>query len=298
MFGIELSWHIILFGVLTGFFVGMLTGFFGAGGGFIITPMLNVFMGLPMNLAVGTSACQVLGASTFSLWHHFDRRLLGIRVAICAGIGIPLGTWLGATVVQRLKFLEAWTIGGKSVSPVDIVLLTVFAVFLLAIGAWMFYDGFFRRHAEDAAHVGYLYRLRIPPLYKFRTISAGPFSIPVLVMLGLFMGFMGGLLGIGGGVIMLPALFYLIGQETKYAAYVTTILIFCSGAFSTFFHALDHNIDYPLAAALVSGAFFGARCGAILQKKTSGKSIRRYFAFVVLAAWLLVIYKLIRIFYT
>ncbi len=293
-------WTLFLGAPLLGFSVGMLTGFFGAGGGFIITPALNIFLGLEMNLAVGTSACQVLGASAFSLYHHLDRRLMGVKVAACTGIGIPLGAFCGVRTVEAIKGLAAWKINGTEIDPVNVVLLGIFAVFLLLIGGWMFFDNFYlRRHTDDNedTHVGLLFSLRIPPIFRFRTIPAGMFSIPVLVFLGLIMGFLGGLLGIGGGVIMLPVLFYLVGQETKFAAQTTTMLIFVSGAFSSLFHAIDHNIDYPMVAVLMCGALLGARCGARLQKKVTGKSLRKYFAFVVLAAWLLVVYKLTQMFF-
>ena len=110
------------------------------------------------------------------------------------------------------------------------------------------------------------------------------------------MGFMSGLLGIGGGVIMMPMLFYIIGQETKYATLTSTMLIFISGLFATFFHAMHNNINYILVVALITGAFFGTKTGVKIHKKISGKSIRKYFAFVVLFAALMVIYKIIRIF--
>ena len=292
------NYHLLLGGAVLGAGGGTLTGFFGAGGGFIITPALNIFLGLEMNMAVGTSACQVLGASTFSLCNHLDRRLMGIKVAICAGLGIPLGTFCGSRLVKAMKGLPAWNINNMAVDPVNVILLGIFSVFLLLIGGWMLFDNFYlRRHCDDDEnkHVGIMYTLRIPPLGRFRTVPAGPFSIPVLVFLGGIMGFLSGLLGIGGGVIMLPMLFYAVGQETKFATHTDMMLIFLSGAFSTLFHAIDHNINYPLAVAMMAGAFVGAGVGAKLQKKTRAKSIRQYFSLEVLAAWLLVMYKLVRI---
>ena len=282
---------------MLGFFVGVLTSLFGAGGGFIVTPALNIFLGLPMNLAVGTSACQVLGASSFSLYHRLDRRLMGIRVALFAGIGIPVGAFLGTWLVQLMKKIGDWQLWGKNIDPVNFLLLAIFAVFLLLIGGWLIFDNFYLRRNNDgdeSNHVGILARFKIRPLFKFRSIPAGEFSVPVLIGLGLFTGFLSGLLGIGGGVIMMPMLFYMVGQETKFATQTSTMLVLLSGAFSTIFHAMDKNINYPLALVLIAGAFFGAKLGSIIHDRISAKSIRKYFAFVVLGAWLMVVIKLLK----
>ncbi|MBN2640175.1 MAG: sulfite exporter TauE/SafE family protein [Victivallales bacterium] len=293
MFGIDLNWYIIGFGVLIGFSVGILTALFGAGGGFIITPALNIFMGLPMNLAVGTSACQVTGASAFALYEHLDRRLLGIRVAMFFGIGIPLGAYFGATQVQHLKGLADWNFNGREIDPVNIVLLIIFAVLLLLIAAWMLYDSFIMKKQVDVTdHPAVLSRLRIPPLFRFRTIHGGDFSIPVMIMLGLIVGFFSGMLGIGGGVIIIPILFYLVGQETKAATQTSMMLVFSAGLFSSGFHAYNGNIDYILAGALLFGALFGAKIGARIHRKISGEGLKKSFGFVVLAAWVMVIVKI------
>lgn len=283
-------------GALLGFSVGILTGFFGAGGGFILTPVLNIFLGLPMNIAVGTSAAQVLGASTFSLWHHIDRRWLGLRVALWMAIGIPFGVWLGSHLVKVMKTLGPVTVGGKSIPAVDLILLIVFAVFLGLITAWLLLDNFvLRRGREDETErpQGLLAGVRIPPMVQFRTVHHGQFSGPVLTLLGAVVGCLSGLMGIGGGVIMMPMLFYLVGQEIKAATRTDMMLIFTTGLCSTIAHAQAGNINWALAGCLVAGSFFGTRLGAWLQHRTTGKRLRQYFAFVVLAATLMVSGKLL-----
>ncbi|MHB9139869.1 MAG: TSUP family transporter, partial [Victivallaceae bacterium] len=243
-------WSMLLGCTLLGSCVGILTGFFGAGGGFIVTPALNIFLGLEMNFAVGTSACQVLGTSAFSLYHSVDRRLMGSRIALFMALGIPAGTYSGFYIVQTLKDKAAWHILGRTVDPVNFILLSVFAVFLIAIACWLIYDNFILRKEsgdDESSHVGLFFHLKLFPVIKFRTIPAGEFSATVLILLGVFIGFMSGLLGIGGGVILLPALFYLVGQSTKYAALTGTMLVFVSSGFATVFHAAGHNINYPMA---------------------------------------------------
>lgn len=281
--------------MIIGCAVGALTGFFGAGGGFILTPVLNICLGLPMNIAVGTSACQITGSSAVALLGRLDRRLLGMRVALCLALGIPAGAWCGSILVNRFKNMQPWHIGGTAVSPVDFTLLSVFALLLFLLAVLMFFKSFGKDQEGTEVREGLLFRLRIPPTFRFRTIPAGKFSMPVMAVLGIMSGFLSGLLGIGGGVVLLPMLFFLVGQETKAATQTSLILVFLSGLFSTFFHAVDSNIDYPLAAALFFGGFFGARTGSRLHAVSSDAVIKKGFAFVVLGAWLLVVFKLWRI---
>ena len=289
-------WLSLSGGSLLGFVVGIMTGIFGAGGGFIITPALNIFLGLPMNLAVGTSACQVLGAAGFSFMHNFDKKLSGLKLALLIGIGVPVGVVIGTSVVNKLEKLPHLTIYGKDVNAVNFILLATFAVLLLFISAWMLFDSFYlrRHHSEEDEknHKGLLTGLKIPPYARCETIPAGQASVLLLISTGLLMGFLSGLLGIGGGVIMMPLLFYVIGQEAKFAVKTSIMLILMSGLFATISHAMAHNIDYYMVMFLIPGAFFGSRIGTAIHKKISSKSLRKYFAFVVLAAMLMVVVKL------
>ncbi len=283
-------------GALLGFGIGMLTGFFGAGGGFILTPLLNIVFGMPMNMAVGTSACQVLGASSFSLWHHMDRRLLGIRVALWMGAGIPPGVWLGSRLVQHLKTLGTMVVNHKSVTVVDYILLMVFVVFLGTLSIWLILDNFILnrgRETESDMTKGVLADIWLPPMIHFRTVPHGVFSGPVLALLGLCVGGLSGLLGIGGGVILMPILFYLVGQEIKATIRTSTVLVFLTGLSASLAHARAGNINGPLAACLIGGAFFGTRLGVRLHHKATGRQLRRYFSFVVLAAALMVAGRLV-----
>ncbi len=285
-------------GAFLGLGVGILTGIFGAGGGFIITPALNIFLGLPMNLAVGTSACQVLSAAGFTFTHNFDKKLHGLKLALLIGIGLPGGVYLGTQTVSKLKDFPPITVLGKDLNAVNFILLAVFTVLLFVIGAWMLFDCFYLRkhHTEEdeQKHKGLLTNLKIPPYVRCSTIPQGQVSIILLIIIGLFMGFLSGLLGIGGGVIMMPMLFYIIGQQAKFAVRTSVMLILMSGLFATISHALQHNIDYKMVAFLIPGAFIGSRIGTSIHKKISSKSLRKYFSFVVLGAMLMVLIKIIK----
>lgn len=295
-------WLSLTGGAFLGLAVGVLTGLFGAGGGFIITPALNIFLGLPMNLAVGTSACQVLGAAGFTFFNHFDKKMRGLKLALIIGIGIPLGVILGTKTVSHLKLLPPVQLFGKELNAVDFILLAVFAILLFFIGGWMLFDNFYlRKHhqeEDELNHKGLLTGLPIPPYIHCETIPAAKVSSILLIVVGLIMGFLSGLLGIGGGVIMMPILFYIIGQQAKFAVRTSVMLILMSGLFATISHAIAHNIDYYMVIFLLPGAFFGSRIGTTINRRISSKSLRKYFAFVVLGAMVMVVIKLIGMLYS
>jgi len=281
-------------GLVLGVIAGMLTGIFGAGGGFFITPALNIFLGLPYNMAVGTSSCQVLAASSMALYHRFDRKMHGVRIALLTGFGIPAGSLLGVKLVEKIGKIGDVTLAGHRLPGQQTVFSMIFIIFLGLIASWLIFDNFYlRRNRTDDDHVGYLAWVKIKPMISCRTIPAGPFSAPVFVLLGVFVGFLGGLLGIGGGVIMMPLLFYVVGQETKYATLTSTMLVFMISLISTVLHASHGNIDYLLFAFLFCGSFLGVKVGIKIHERMGGKSIRKYFAFVVLAAALMVLIKLL-----
>lgn len=279
-----------------GSFVGVMTGFFGAGGGFLLTPALNILLGLPMPLAVGTSSCQICGTSLFTLWQRLDRRWLGWRVAVVSGIGIVPGTWLGTRLVAMMRELGYWQTRRQLVPAADLLLLALFALLLLPIGIGMYLDGAEhpdRKMTPAAEHPGVLARWRLPPMYRFRTIVGHEFSLSVMVLLGGIMGLLSGLLGIGGGVIMLPMLLYLVGQKLEFATLTSTMIIFLSSLGSSFFHGLNGTISYPMALALLCGSLAGSTIGVRLQARVSSRKTRRYFAWVVFAAWLMVVGRLL-----
>lgn len=294
-------WLNLCGGALLGLAVGILTGLFGAGGGFIITPALNIFLGLPMNLAVGTSACQVLGAAGFTFFNHFDKKMRGWKIAMIIGIGIPVGVYFGTKTVDLLKGFPPVQLFSKELNAVNFLLLAMFALLLFFIGSWMLIDNFWlRRHLQEEDelhHKGLLTNLRLPPYMHFRTVPAGKVSVVLLVVVGVMMGFLSGLLGIGGGVIMMPLLYYIIGQEAKFAVRTSVMLILISGLFATISHAIAHNIDYYMVLFLIPGAFFGSRIGTIINHRMSSKSLRKYFAFIVLGAMVMVVIKLIGMVY-
>ena len=279
--------------LLIGAAVGVLTGLFGVGGGFLITPLLNAVLGVPMAVAVGTGAAQVLGVSSAGLYSRRHEGLTDYKMAVVLLGGNYVGVQVGAATLSWLGELGTWALPGGAAPIVDVSIMAVFVVMLSAIAAWLIYDTS-RRGAPDEPERNALFgRLRIPPFTAFQSVPGKPMSLPVMSYFGLAMGFLTGLLGIGGGVVLVPALIYLVGMRTHCAAATSLAMVWLTSFLATIAHAARGNVDLALAVPLLVGGSIGLQVGLRLCRRLSGGALRRYFSWVVVLAALIVLGKLI-----
>ncbi|MBC7234760.1 MAG: sulfite exporter TauE/SafE family protein [Chloroflexi bacterium] len=278
--------------LLIGAAVGVLTGLFGVGGGFLITPLLNILLGVPMPVAVGTGALQILGVSTSGLVRRRHERLTDFKIAIVLLGGNLIGVRLGADTLSWLGQLGTLSFGGERVPTVEFVLLCIFFVLLSAIAVWLWYDTS-RPNASPVRRVGLFARIKIPPYTEFPSLEEPRLSLVAMSYFGLALGFLTGLLGIGGGVLMVPALVYLVGLRTHKAAATSLAIIWLSSLIATITHAARGNADLLLAIPLLLGGTAGLQLGVNLCNRLAGPQLRRYFSLVVLTASLIVIGKIL-----
>jgi len=280
--------------LLIGLCVGILTGMFGVGGGFLITPLLNVLLGIPMPVAVGTGALQILSVSTAGIYRRRHESMTDYKLAIVLFGGNYMGVQFGAQALARLQSLGIVTFGENSMPAADFYVLCIFLVLLGLIAGWLIYDTT-RNQLEPSIRVGLFSRIKLPPFTRFESLDRPTMSIPVVAYFGLALGFLAGLLGIGGGVIMLPALVYLVGMKTHRATATSLALIWLSSLVASVTHTLRGNTDLLLAIPLLLGGTVGVQIGVALCSKLGGCQLRRYFSLVVLAAMVLVAAKLMTI---
>jgi uncharacterized membrane protein YfcA len=286
--------------VLIGLGVGFLAGFLGVGGGFVMVPLVNGFLGVPMNVVAGSSLCQITGTSLSGVLRHrrygnFDGRVATILIG-----GMFCGTITGVHLVEYLKGLGEVTLAGGSVAAADLWLRWVFLGMLVAIGASVFWETArsSRRAKADPDHSGELSGGLLSHLgLPVRVQPAGggrPVSVLLVAYCGVIIGMAQGMLGIGGGVLLIPVLVYLIGVSTHAAVGTSLLVILVSGVFGTFLHATAGNVHLPLVLALLIPSTFGSQFGAILANRLAGHRLRKYFGLLVLAAMLVVAFKLCR----
>ncbi|MGR3269373.1 sulfite exporter TauE/SafE family protein [Thalassococcus profundi] len=258
-----------------GTLVGMLSGMFGVGGGFLITPLL-FFMGIPPAVAVATGANQIVASSISAVLAHLKRRTVDLRMGTVLLIGGLIGAGLGVYVFNLLR----------EMGQVDLLVRLCYVVFLGVIGALMFVESLralmqSKRGAPPRRrHHGWVHGL--PFKMRFRTSGLYISAIPPL-MVGVSVGLLAAIMGVGGGFIMVPAMIYLLGMPTKVVIGTSLFQIIFVTAFTTLLHATTmYTVDMVLALALIVGGVVGAQLGAVIGAKLRAEQLRILLALLVL----------------
>lgn len=275
--------------------VGMLTGIFGVGGGFLLTPALMILLGVSAATSVGTGLATFFVNSSFGLFKRRGTGTVDAKIAMTIAAGMIVGVMVGATALEYFEHLPPLIINGREVVAVQFILLWAFIVILLWIAGFMWNDYRRTRGKAPKEHVGFLAKVKIPPYVHFTSLDQPQLSLVALVLLGLFTGFLTGLMGIGGGVVLLPALIYLVGQRTSKAAGTSLMLVCCSSLTAVIANIINQNIDWFLWLALVSGGLTGTFIGTKIGLKVAGSKLRLYFVYVVLTAIVMVGYKIVQL---
>ncbi|MCB2127920.1 MAG: sulfite exporter TauE/SafE family protein [Rhodobacteraceae bacterium] len=258
--------------------VGLLSGLFGVGGGFLITPLL-FFIGVPPVVAVATGANQVVASSISGVLAHLKRRTVDIRMGLVLLAGGLSGSALGIWVFNHLS----------RIGQIDLVVQLSYVVFLGLIGALMLQESLraLRRSSRPGAvsvkrhHHSWLHNL--PFKIKFRTSGLYISVVPPLLV-GVLVGLLAAIMGVGGGFIMVPAMIYLLGMPTKVVIGTSLFQIIFVTGFTTFMHAYtNQSVDLMLALLLIIGGVVGAQIGTRLGARLKAEQLRILLALLVLA---------------
>ncbi|MGI3186176.1 sulfite exporter TauE/SafE family protein [Nioella aestuarii] len=259
--------------------VGVLSGMFGVGGGFLITPLLFL-AGIPPVVAVATSANQIVASSISGVISHFQRRTVDIKMGSVLLAGGLLGSAFGVQVFAALR----------AVGQVDLLVRLCYVVFLGAIGAMMFVESLnairASKRAGDRAPIKRRQRNWVhtmPLKMRFRTSGLYISALPPLLVGGA-VGILSAIMGVGGGFIMVPAMIYILGMPTKVVIGTSLFQIIFVTAFTTLMHALtSHSVDMVLALLLIFGGVLGAQVGARIGVMLKAEQLRILLAVLVLA---------------
>ncbi len=265
----------LLFGL--GGIVGVLSGMFGVGGGFLITPLL-FFIGIPPPVAVATGANQVVAASVSGVLAHVKRKTVDFRMGTVLLVGGLFGSALGIWAFNALKAL----------GQIDLVVQLSYVLFLGLIGLLMLQEsiralGRARRSTKPVKRHTHIWVHNLPLKVKFRASGLYISVVPPLFV-GMFVGVLAAIMGVGGGFIMVPAMIYLLGMPTKVVVGTSLFQITFVTAFTTLMHATtNRSVDLMLALLLILGGVLGAQLGTRIGARLKAEQLRILLALLVLA---------------
>ena len=283
----EVSMHIgIVIGLGGG--VGFLSGLFGVGGGFLMTPLL-IFFGIPPAVAVATEANQIVASSVSGVLAHMRRGNVDFKMGAILMLGGVIGSSLGVVLFSFLR----------SIGQIDLVIKLSYVVFLGIIGALMLVESLrtMMRSRKPGAVRGKLHQHNwlhgLPFKMRFRR-SKLYISAILPLAIGAFVGVLAAIMGVGGGFIMEPAMIYLLGMPTSVVVGTSLFQIIFVTANVTLLQSIQtQTVDFVLAGLLlfgaVIGAQFGSRAGAVLR----GEQLRGLLALMVLAVCVKIGYDLV-----
>ena len=271
----ELSINPLIFLTL-GMLVGILSGMFGVGGGFLMTPLL-VLLGIPPAVAVASEANHIVGSSLSGTRGHLKRNAVDIKLGNLLLVGGVLGSFVGISIFNSLI----------KVGLIDLLITLTYFLFLTGVGSFMLY--------ESLDSMGLLGKKKRPKAYHHSWVMGLPYrmrfkksglyiSIIPPLTIGFVVGILASIMGVGGGFIMIPAMIYILRMPTSVVIGTSLYQIIFVTAIVTLLHSYhNQTVDIVLALILLLGGAVGAQIGVKLSSKLQGPILRASLAVLVLS---------------
>jgi uncharacterized membrane protein YfcA len=275
--GIEFNILILL---AIGFSVGILGGFFGVGGAWVVTPALNIF-GFNMAYAIGTDLAHIFGKSIVATKKHGKMGNVDVKMGLLSIVGSVVGVEIGA---RNVMWLTAQGLAGP-------VIRYSYMALLFGLGLYMLYDYFTKdkkiakraKMMENGIEKPQKSKWNIPPMIDF-PVSGVRASLWLIMAVFFVTGWLSGFLGVGGGFIRMPALIYLLHCPTAIAIGTDLFSVVFTGAYGCFTYAMKGRVEIIAALIMLCGAAVGAQIGVAAIKYIHGYGIRLLFAIMVILA--------------
>jgi hypothetical protein len=277
--GIQAPWFLLVF---TGFTVGIVGGFIGVGGGYMVTPALIVF-GFPGYMASGIDMTHIAGKGIVSTVRHKQLGNIDWILALSMIAGTMFGVEEGIRLLGYFKKLGISTVALLTASVA--LMLTLFIYTLRETLKshrrlqQMAREGKAMAREVTSSNLPRVFQsFALAPIVRCRTARV-VVSMWVIVLVGVVTGVLAGFLGVGGGFIRVPALVYVIGASTHIAVGTDLVEIVFSGAYGCLRHSIEGNVDFIAVLFMLGGAMFGAQFGSIATAFVRGPAIRYLLAF-------------------
>jgi len=273
--------------VFVGFTVGIVGGFIGVGGGYMVTPALIVF-GFPGYMASGIDMTHIAGKGLVSTLRHRQLGNIDWTMALTMVAGTMLGVELG---VRTLVYFKNLGIAGIVLLVTSVVVM--FGLFLYtqietrrshrALDVLKSEGRQLGRELHTSSLPKFFQSINLAPIVRCRTARV-VVSMWVIVLVGVVTGFLAGFLGVGGGFIRVPALVYLVGASTHIAVGTDLVEIVFSGGYGALRHSIEGHVDMMAVVFMISGALFGAQIGSIATAYVRGPAIRYVLSYSLILA--------------
>ena len=280
----EVQINIVLI-LFVSFVIGFLSGLFGVGGGFLMTPFL-IFMGIPPVYAVANEANNILASSTSASLTHWFKKTMDLKIGWLIIIGGLLGTLLGIITFGYFK----------QIGKIDLIITLAYMYVLAIIGSFMLRDGILEINRikkkvviKKKLHTHYwIHGLPFRTRFKKSQVYE---SALLPIILGLVVGFIAAIMGVGGAFLMVPAMIYLIGMPTKLVPGTSLFVTIFITAFVTIMHAFNYQtIDLVLVMILITGSIAGVHSGQKIGQKLQGSELKTLLAIFMLLIGLFMAY--------
>jgi len=268
---------LLIFGL--GGLVGILSGIFGVGGGFLMTPLL-IMIGIPPTVAAASDSNQIVGASTSGTLAHYKMGNVDFKMGILLLVGGVIGGTLGVQVIKVLR----------QMGNADFLIKITYVLMLGFVGSYMFIESLQalkkktapataapQKESKYAKLIG-----KLPWQTDFEK-SGVRLSVLMPLVLGVFVGILAAIMGVGGGFIMVPVMVYLLRMPMHVVVGTSLFQILFTCVDVTIMQSYsNHTVDFILALILLLGSTLGAQFGAKISKKLKGDQLKILLASLVL----------------
>ena len=280
----EVQINIVLI-LFVSFVIGFLSGLFGVGGGFLMTPFL-IFMGIPPVYAVANEANNILASSASGTLTHWFKKTMDIKMGWMIVAGGTLGTLGGMLTFDYFR----------SIGKIDIIITLAYMYVLAIIGSFMLRDGIMEIDRlkkkviiKKKLHTHYWIH-DLPFRMRFKASKVYESAL-VPIILGIVVGFIAAIMGVGGAFLMVPAMIYLIGMPTKLVPGTSLFVTIFVTALVTISHAFtQHTIDLLLVLILIAGSIAGVHTGQKIGQKLQGSELKTLLALLMISVGVLMAY--------
>jgi uncharacterized membrane protein YfcA len=284
----EMSLNVVML-ISIGLAIGFLSGMFGIGGGFIMTPFL-IFIGVPPGVAVGTGASQVVASSVSGAVSHWQRGNVDVHMGLLLVSGGFFGALGGVKVLAILK----------AYGQLDLFISLTYVILLGVVGSLMLFESVGALRATPAKPGVSIRRggqhtwiEGLPLKQRFRRSRIYVSAIP-FVLVGAFVGWLTAIMGVGGGFLLVPAMIYLLRIPTRIVIGTSTFQILCITALTTVLQSVqNHSVDVLLSVPLIAGGVVGAQLGVGFGERMKAEQLRALLALLVLLVAVRMAYELV-----